>query len=252
MKESQHAPYKPLWPQYFTRKVFSMSLMSSASSSKPSSFCVQKKRRNGSMLRGRRGAPARAPSSQGSPLPPSPPARALPTPSHCRAMPRPEESCGPLRAGLRVASAPRAAATVASHGGGARQSRPLLPTAASPPSPPPCCARALRTSPSPPSPTPAGGARSGCAAASPSRSPRCVLARAHAAAGGARFCESPRCPESASRPQLALTLTATPTPTPALTRTLTLGAPNPNPGYPELLARHARGALELKVDLRPG
>ena len=38
----QHAPYKPPWPQYFTRKVFSMTLMSSSSSSKPSSFCVQK------------------------------------------------------------------------------------------------------------------------------------------------------------------------------------------------------------------
>ena len=92
-----------------------MSLMSSASSSKPSSFCVQKKRRNGSMLRGRGRAPERAPSSQGSPLPPSPPARALPTPSHCRAMPR---ARGELwaAAGLRVASAPRAAATVAPRG----------------------------------------------------------------------------------------------------------------------------------------
>ena len=198
-----------------------MSLMSSASSSKPSSFCVQKKRRNGSMLRGRGRAPERAPSSQGSPLPPSPPARALPTPSHCRAMPR-----GPRTAVGRCRASRRVGATGGSHGGAARQSRPLLPTAASPPSPPPCCARALRTSPSPPSPTPAGGARSGCAAASPSRSPRCVLARAHAAAGGARFCESPRCPKSAPRRQLALTLTATPTPTLTLTLTLTLGTPN--------------------------
>ena len=38
----QHAPYKPPWPQYFTFKVFTMTLMSSSSSSKPSSFCVQK------------------------------------------------------------------------------------------------------------------------------------------------------------------------------------------------------------------
>ena len=221
------------------------------------------------MQRGRGRAPGRAPSSQGSPLPPSESARALPTPSLCRAMPR-----GPRRAvGLRAsrkevgrcrASAsrrrhgrqPRWPATVAARGSRGlffppRRRLPLRHLAAHE-----RCelllrlrARLLRGWQGPDA---LAGARSGCADASPSRSPRCVLARAHAAAGGARFCESPRCPESASRPQLALTLTATPTPTPALTRTLTLGTPNPNPGYPELLARHARGALELEVDLRPG
>ena len=165
-----------------------MSLMSSASSSKPSSFCVQKKRRNGSMLRGRGRAPERAPSSQGSPLPTR---SASPRPPY--PLPLPRHATGPSRAVGRCRASRRVGATGGSHGGAAGHSRPLLPTAASPPSLPPCCARALRTSPSPPSPTPAGVARSGCAAASPSRSPTCVLARAHAAAGGACFCESLRC-----------------------------------------------------------
>ena len=162
MKRGQHAPYKPLWPQYFTRKVFSMSLMSSASSSKPSSFCVQKKKEKNGMMRGRGGAGGaeRAPSSQGSPVPPLSQPAPSHTPSHCRAMPR---GRGELwaAAGLRVASALRAAATVAPRGSRGLF-RPLLPTAASPPSLPPCCARALRTSPSPPSSTPAGVASSGC------------------------------------------------------------------------------------------
>ena len=221
MKESQHAPYKPLWPQYFTRKVFSMSLMSSASSSKPSSFCVQKKAQRVDAAR------AGACTWTGAVFSRQPPAplAASPRPPYPLPLPRHATARGELWAAASRASR-RVGATGGSHGGGARQSRPLLPTAASPPSPPPCCARALRTSPSPPSPTPAGVARTGCAGASPSRSPRCVLARAHAAAGGACFCESLRCPKSASRPQLALTLTATPTPTPALTRTLTLGTPN--------------------------
>ena len=47
------------------------------------------------------------------PAPFLPPPTLLPLPRHATG---PEESCGPLRAGLRVASAPRAAATVAPRG----------------------------------------------------------------------------------------------------------------------------------------
>jgi hypothetical protein len=228
--------------------------MSSASSSKPSSFCVQKKAQRVDAAR------AGACTWTGAVFSRQPPAplATSPRPSYPLPLPRHATARGELwaAAGLRVASAPRAAATVAARGSRGpffppRRRLPLRHLAAHE-----RCelllrlrARLLRGWQGPDA---LAGARSGCADASPSRSPRCVLARAHAAAGGARFCESPRCPESASRPQLALTLTATPTPTPALTRTLTLGTPNPNPGYPELLARHARGALELEVDLRPG